>query len=275
MDITTSTTLNNGIEMPLIGLGTFQSAEGDEVEQAVRWAIEAGYRSIDTASLYGNEVGVGRGIAASGVSRDDIFVTTKVWNTDQGYTGTHAAFERSLAKLGTDYLDLYLVHWPRPLMMHETWRAMEEIYSMGAVRAIGVSNFMPHHLDQLLGHASIPPAVNQIEHHPGLQQPDVLAASTARDVTITAWAPLMKGHVNDIPALIAIADAVGATPAQVTLRWMVQRGVVAIPKSVRRERIIGNIDVFGFELTDEHMATIAGLDADDRMGPHPDIFPGS
>ena len=225
--------------------------------------------------MYGNEVGIGRAITESDVAREDIFVTSKVWNTDQGYDNTHAAFAASLERLGGSYIDLYLIHWPSRTHMADTWRAMEEIYESGAAKAIGVSNFKAHHLDELFGFANTPPAVNQIEHHPLLQQPDLIAACAERDIKVTAWAPLIRGRVNEIPELVDIGGDVGATPAQVTLRWMLENGVIIIPKSVREERIIENADLFSFELTSEHIATINSLDSGERTGPDPDQFPGT
>lgn len=274
MDISTTTTLNNGIEMPIVGLGTYKSTDGDEVT-AVKWALDAGYRAIDTASMYQNEAGISTAIAESDLAREDVFVTSKVWNSDQGYDNTLKAFASSLERLGGDYIDLYLIHWPSRAHMADTWKAMEEIYDSGAAKAIGVSNFHAHHLDELLSFANTPPAVNQVEHHPLLQQPDLLSACASHDIKITAWAPLIRGRINEIGPIVAIAAEVGATPAQVTLRWMLERGVIVIPKSVRQERIIENADLFGFELSPAHIDTINSLDANERTGPNPDQFPGT
>lgn len=275
MDISTTTTLNNGTEMPVVGLGTYLSDDGEEVQHAVQWALEAGYRAIDTASMYKNEEGIGAAVAASPIPREEIFITSKVWNSDQGYESALASCERSLERLGTDYLDLLLIHWPSRSHMADTWRAFEELVADGKVRAIGVSNFLGHHLDELLSFATIAPAVNQFEHHPYLQQPELVAKCESHDIKVTAWAPILKGRVNDIDTISSIAAEVGATPAQVTLRWMIERGVIVIPKSVRQERIAENSQLFEFALSDGHMAQLSALDRDERVGPHPDEFPGT
>ena len=275
MDISTTTLLNNGIHMPIVGLGTYKSGDGDEVGAAVRWALDAGYRAIDTASMYQNEVGIGAAVAASDVQRTDVFITSKVWNSDQGYAPTLASCAGTLERLDTDYLDLLLIHWPSRSHMADTWRAMEELVGLGKVRAIGVSNFLVHHLEELLSFATIPPAVNQVEHHPYLQQPELLAACAEHNIKVTAWAPLLKGRVNDIETIVSIADELGATPAQVTLRWMLERDVIVIPKSVRHQRILENADLFGFNLTSEQMEKLNALDRAERDGPNPDEFPGT
>ena len=269
-----SVRLNNGVEIPQLGLGTYLSDEGPEVEQAVAHALDIGYRHIDTASFYGNEEGIGRAVASSGVPRQELFITSKVWNDEQGFDETLAAVQRSLERLGTDYLDLYLVHWPRSMLMEDTWRAMEAIAATGKARAIGVSNFLPHHLDRLASFAETTPALNQVEFHPRLQSPDVVEACHARGIVLEAWSPLMRGRVFDAPEIAAAASAHGRTPAQIVLRWLLQRGIVAIPKSVRPERLRENADVFDFALTDAEMATIDAMDRNERVGPHPDVFPG-
>ncbi|MDY0341085.1 MAG: aldo/keto reductase [Coriobacteriia bacterium] len=261
--------LVNGVEMPRIGLGTYKSTEGGDVEGAVSAALELGYRSIDTASLYGNEAGIGRAIADSSVSREDVFLTSKVWNDEQGYESTLAAFSRSLQRLGTDYLDLYLVHWPRP-ETPETWRAIEHLYTDGAVRAIGVCNHLEHHLEALLTTAEIAPMVDQYEMHPWLQQPSLREYCQAHDVVVQAWAPIMRGHAVEEPVLVEIARQHDRSPAQVAIRWLLQHGVVAIPKSVHCERIAENASVFDFRLTDTEMATIDAVDRGQRFGPEPD-----
>lgn len=265
-------TLANGVEMPRLGLGTYKSAEGGDVERAVGWALEIGYRGIDTASLYGNEAGIGTAIAASGVPRDEIFLATKVWNDEQGYDATLAAFEHSLKRLGTDYLDLYLVHWPRP-EMPETWRAMERLLDEGTVRAIGVCNHLQQHLERLSATAEIPPMVNQYELHPWLQQPELLGYCEGRDIVVQAWAPLMKGRVAESAELVEIGGHHGKSAAQVAIRWLLQHGVTTIPKSVTHERIAENADVFDFALTVDEMLAIDALDRTERLGPHPDRFP--
>ncbi|MHB1137128.1 MAG: aldo/keto reductase [Coriobacteriia bacterium] len=261
--------LANGVEMPRLGLGTYKSAEGGGVEGSVLVALELGYRSIDTASLYGNEAGIGRAIAASGVAREEIFLTSKVWNDEQGYDNTLAAFSRSLERLGTDYLDLYLVHWPRA-ETPETWRAIERLYAEGAVRAIGVCNHLEHHLEALLRVAEIAPMVDQYEMHPWLQQPSLRRYCEAHGIVVEAWAPLMKGRVAEEPALVQVAERHDKSPAQVAIRWLLQHDVVTIPKSVHRERIAENASVYDFALTDADMAAVDAVDRGERFGPEPD-----
>lgn len=270
MNIASATTLNNGVKMPWLGLGVFQSKEGEEVKNAVKTALENGYRSIDTAAIYQNERGVGAAIAESEVAREDIFLTSKVWNSEQGYKTTLAAFEESLEKLQTDYLDLYLIHWPKSDLSLETWKALEELYAKGKIKAIGVSNFLVHHLENLLPHCKVVPAVNQVEFHPELIQPDLLKFCKEKGIQLEAWSPIMKGRVNDLPVLQALAVKYGKSPVQITLRWDIQKGVVTIPKSVTAERIISNADIFDFELSAEDMAKIDRLDKNSRIGPHPD-----
>lgn len=272
MNLTIESTirLNNGLEMPRLGLGVFQAGPGPEVEDAVRWALEAGYRLIDTASVYGNEAGVGRAIRASGLPREEVFLTTKVWNDDQGYDATLAAFEASLDRLAMDAVDLYLVHWPVGGTWPDTWRALETIYRQGRARAIGVSNFLVHHLEPLLEMAEVRPTVNQVEFHPRLQQPDLVAFCQQNEIVVEAWRPIMMGRVLEIPALVEIGEAHGKNAVQVTLRWMLQREAVAIPKSVHQARIEANADLFDFALSDEEMARIERLDRGERLGIHPD-----
>jgi len=259
-----------GIRMPRLGLGTFRSRDGAEVENEVTWALETGYRGIDTASMYGNEEGVGRAIASSGVPRQDLFVATKVWNDEQGYENTLAACERSLSRLGLDYVDLYLIHWPLPATMRETWRAMQKLRSQRLVGSIGVCNFLLPHLEELLAFADIPPAIDQVEHHPRLQQPALRDFRAANGVTMQAWAPLMRGAVERIPEILGIATVHDKTPAQVAIRWILQHGVTTIPKSVHRERIVENADVYDFDLSDDEMVTIDALDRGERLGRDPD-----
>jgi diketogulonate reductase-like aldo/keto reductase len=261
-----------GVEMPRLGIGTFRSAGGYEVEHEVAYALRLGYRGVDTASMYGNEEGVGRAIAQSGIPREQLFVATKVWNDEQGYDRTLAACERSLRRLGLDHVDLYLVHWPLPDLLRDTWRAMERLREDGRVRAIGVCNFLIPHVQELLSFANVPPAVDQVEHHPRLQQADLRTSLRQSGVTMQAWAPLMRGGVAQIPEILDIAKAHDRTPAQVSIRWILQHGVTTIPKSVHEARIAENADVFGFELTDQEMAIIDGLDRDERVGRHPDSF---
>jgi len=270
LTMASTVTLTGGHDMPRFGLGTYKALPGEEVAHAVEYALCNGYRSVDTASLYANEEGVGAGMRASGVSRGDTFLTTKVWNDEQGYEGTLAALDRSLDRLGTDYVDLYLVHWPIQAHLESTWRAMEALHDSGKARSIGVCNFLPHHLDLLLKLADIPPAVDQVEFHPRLQQPGLQAYAAEHDIVIEAWAPLMRGRVNDIPELVEIAQRHGKTPAQVAIRWVLELGYVVIPKSVHDDRIMENADVFDFELSDAEMSTIDTLDAGLRIGPDPD-----
>lgn len=257
--------------MPRLGVGTYKAAPGYEVTEEVRFALELGYRGVDTAALYRNEDGVGKAIAGSGIARSDLFVTTKVWNDDQGYDSTLAAFDRSLANLGLTYVDLYLIHWPTR-RTEATWKAMETILASGRTRAIGVCNFLPHHLEQLGSFASVPPAVDQVEFHPELQQPELQAYCRDHGITMQAWAPVMRGRVFHIPTLVEIGKRHGKTAAQVSIRWILQLGVTTIPKSVHRERLAENADVFDFELSAEEMAAISALDKDDRIGPHPDRY---
>ncbi|WP_277371696.1 aldo/keto reductase [Rhodococcus rhodochrous] len=266
-------TLNNGVEIPQLGFGVFQIPE-DGTTAAVSAALETGYRHIDTAAAYGNEAGVGRALADSGLSRDELFITTKVWNSDQGYDATLRAFDTSLAALGLDRLDLYLIHWPTPTrdLYADTWRALERLVVEGRLRAAGVSNFQPAHLQRLLDGSSLVPTINQIELHPGLQQSELRAFHAEHGIATEAWSPLAQGAVLDDEAITSIAGRTGKSPAQVVLRWHLQLGNVVIPKSVTPSRIRENFEVFDFELTDEDMSTIAGADRDLRTGPHPDEF---
>jgi len=264
--------LNNGVKIPWLGFGVFEVPEGEEVIQSVLWALEAGYRSIDTAKIYRNEEGVGKALKQSGVPREEIFVTTKVWNRDQGYQTTLDAFDASLKRLQLDYLDLYLIHWPVKGKYVETWRAMETIYKSGKCRAVGVSNFMIPNLEDLKASSDLVPAVNQVEYHPYLQSPELYAYCKQHGTVLEAWAPIMKGQVMQVPELIAIGEKYDKTPVQVSLRWILQKGVIAIPKSVHRERIFSNKDIYDFELSAEDMQVIAGLDRGYRTGPDPFNF---
>jgi diketogulonate reductase-like aldo/keto reductase len=247
-------------------------SDGEAVENSVRWALEAGYRHIDTASIYGNEIGVGRAIKESGIPREEIFVTTKVWNRDHGYEQALAAYDASLERLGMDYADLYLVHWPVEGTSKDTYRALETLYNEGRVRAIGVSNFLVHHLEDLLADVSIVPMLNQVEFHPWLQQPDLQALCREQNIRLEAWRPIMMGKVNDIPELIDLGNKYGKSPVQITLRWMIQRGVVTIPKSAQQLRIQSNADIFDFEINPNDMLLIDSLDQQERIGEDPDNF---
>ncbi|GED51184.1 MULTISPECIES: aldo/keto reductase [Brevibacillus] len=266
-----TTVLNNGIKMPWLGLGVWKVKEGDEVQRAILSAIETGYRAIDTAAVYGNEAGVGDAIRDSGIARDQLFITTKVWNSDQGYETTLKAFDESMKKLRLDYLDLYLVHWPVQGKYLDTWKALEKLYRDGYVRAIGVSNFHVHHLEDLKQNSEIVPAVDQVEYHPLLTQKELLAYCKENGIQMEAWSPLMQGNL-DQPVLVEIGQKYGKSPAQVILRWDLQNGVVTIPKSVTPERIRQNADVFDFTLTVEEMEQISRLNQNKRFGPDPDNF---
>lgn len=266
--------LNNGVEMPQLGFGVWQVPD-DEAERAVAAALEAGYRSIDTAASYGNEEGTGKAIAASGLPREDVFVTTKLGNGDHGYDSALRAFDASLEKLGLDYIDLYLIHWPLPSRGEytDTYKAFEKLYADGRARAIGVSNFLPEHLRQLTAQTSVVPAVNQIELHPHLQQREAREFHAERGIATEAWSPLGQGKgLLEVPAVVAIARKHGRTPAQIVLRWHVQLGNIAIPKSVTPSRIKENIEVFDFSLDDEDLAAISALNEDRRLGPDPATF---
>ena len=264
--------LNNGIEIPQLGFGVWR-VPSSATRRAVATALEAGYRHIDTAKLYGNEDGVGATVRASGLERDAVFVTSKVWNSDQGYDATLRAFDATMDRLGFDVLDLYLIHWPRPAAgtATDTWQAMERLYADGRIRAIGVSNFRPEDLRRLLDTADVVPTVNQVELHPYLQQTDTRAANDAAGIATEAWAPIAKGGdlLRD-PVVTGLAEKHERTPAQVVLRWHLQLDTIVIPKSVTPSRIAENIDVFDFDLDAEDMAAMAGLDREGRTGPHPD-----
>ncbi|MFF3742663.1 aldo/keto reductase [Streptomyces kronopolitis] len=269
-----SITLNNGIAMPQLGYGVWQ-IEDDQAFTAVGQALDAGYRSIDTAAIYGNEEGTGKALAASGLPREELFVTTKLWNGDQGYDATLQAFDTSLTKLGLEYVDLYLIHWPLPSRdtYVDTYKALEKIQADGRARAIGVSNFLPGHLERLLGETSVVPAVNQIELHPQFQQAESRAFHARHGIATEAWSPLGQGKgLLEHAALAELAAKHGKTPAQVVLRWHLQLGNVVIPKSVTPSRIAENIDVFDFSLDDADLATLAALDSGNRLGPDPATF---
>ena len=271
-----STTLHNGVKMPWFGLGVFKVEEGAELENAVSTAIKHGYRSIDTAAIYENEAGVGRGIGQglkdAAIDRAELFVTSKVWNADLGYESTLAAYETSLTKLGLDYLDLYLIHWPVEGKFKEAWRALETLYIQGKVKAIGVSNFQIHHLEELMKDAEIKPMVNQVEYHPRLTQLELRDYCKQMGIQLEAWAPLMQGQLFDNALLQEIAASYNKSVAQIILRWDLQNGVVTIPKSTKDARIVANSEVFDFELTLEDMERISSLNENHRVGPDPDNF---
>jgi diketogulonate reductase-like aldo/keto reductase len=265
--------LSNGVEIPALGLGVYRSRPGDETRAAVEAALELGYRHVDTARVYGNEADVGAALAASGIPRDAVFLTTKLWNDDHGYDATLRACDASLRRLGVERVDLYLVHWPVPGLRRETWRAMERLLADGKARAIGVSNYTVRHLEELLASAKIPPAVNQVELHPFLSQRDLLAFCRSRGIQVEAYAPLVKARRMKHPALRSVAAKHGRTPAQVLVRWSLQRGLVVIPKSVRAERIRENADVFGFALDAEDLAVLDALDEGFRTSWDPTDVP--
>jgi diketogulonate reductase-like aldo/keto reductase len=271
-DIKGGYTLYNGVHMPYFGLGVYLSKDGTEVINSVKWALEAGYRHIDTAAIYGNENGVGQGIRESGIPREDIFLVSKVWNSDQGYESTLKAFDESLHRLKTDYLDLYLIHWPVKGKYKETWKALEYLYRQNRIRAIGVSNFLQHHLEDLLTEASVVPMVNQMEFHPYLAQPALVSFCESHKIQYEAWSPLMQGHVFGVEVFKSMAAKYHKTIAQIVLRWDLQKGVVTIPKSSKKDRIIDNANIFDFELSDVDMAILDGLDRGKRFGPDPDTF---
>ncbi|WP_328906853.1 aldo/keto reductase [Streptomyces sp. NBC_00234] len=269
-----SLTLNNGVDMPQLGFGVWQVPD-DEAEKAVATAIESGYRSIDTAAIYANEVGTGKAVAASGVARDELFVTTKLWNSEQGYDTTLRAFDASLDKLGLDYVDLYLIHWPLPVKdaYVDTYKALEKIHADGRAKSIGVSNFLPAHLERLIAETSVVPVINQVELHPQLQQAELRAFHARHGIATEAWSPLGQGKgLLEVPTVLAIARKHDRTPAQVVLRWHIQTGNVVIPKSVTPSRIVENLDVFGFELDADDLAAFAALDEGKRLGPDPAEF---
>jgi diketogulonate reductase-like aldo/keto reductase len=264
--------LENGVPMPQLGLGVWKSGNGEELQTALTKAFEIGYRHIDTAAFYFNEEGVGRAIQDSGIDRSEFFVTTKLWNEDHGYEKALAAFDLSLEKLGVSYVDLYLIHWPVRGKFVETWKAMENIYASGRAKAIGVSNFMQHHLEELLATVSIKPMVNQVEHHPYLVQPALKNFCDAHNIVMEAWSPLMQGHVFEVPFLAELAQKYKKTIAQIVLRWNIQKDIVVIPKSIHPERLAENFAIWDFEITPEDMQAIDSLDGNKRFGPDPDLF---
>lgn len=267
-------TLNDGRALPQVGLGVWRTP-ADAAAAVVRTALEAGYRAVDTAAIYGNEAGVGEGIRASGLPRDQVFVTTKLWNESQGYDRALRAFDKSLERLGLDHVDLYLIHWPCPQqeLYLESWKALIRLREDGRARSIGVSNFAPEHLDRLIQETGVVPAVNQIELHPRFQQKSLRSANAAAGVLTESWSPLGQGQILEDPVIVSLAARHGVTPAQVVIRWHVQLGLAVIPKSVTPARIIQNLDVFDFELDADDMAAMASLDAaEGRIGPDPASF---
>lgn len=264
--------LHNGVQMPYLGLGTYQSDNDQEVIDAVRNALDFGYRHIDTATLYENEEGVGKGIMESVVNRSDIFVVTKVWNADQGYESTLRAFDKSLENLSVDYIDLYLIHWPVKGKYKETWKAMEKLYLEKRIRAIGVSNFLQHHLEDLMEGSAVKPMVNQMEFHPYVVRQDLIDFCETNKIQYGAWSPFMQGKLFTLDICNQLSKKYGKTPAQIILRWNLQKGVYTIPKSSKMERIASNTNIFDFELSVEEVTYLDSLDRNERIGPDPDNF---
>ena len=266
MDIGPTVTLNNGVEMPSLGFGTFRLEEGGQVRDSVLRALEAGYRLIDTASMYGNEREIGEAVRESGIPREEVFVTTKLWNTDHGYDRAKASFEESFSKLDLGYIDLYLVHWPVEGLRMDSWSAMEALVAGGRCRAIGFSNYMVSHLEELMESSSVVPAVNQIQLNPYCFQQEVLNFCLAHGIAVQAYCPLARAERLDDPGLSEIASRYDKTPAQVLIRWSVQHGAVPIPKSSNRERIFENADIFDFSITTADMETLDSLDEELHVG---------
>ena len=266
-------TLNNGNTIEQLGLGVYKVAQTEAVN-LMREAIEVGYRRIDTAALYGNEAEVGQGIRESGIDREDIFVTTKIWNDRQGYDESLKAIDESLKRLDLGYLDMLLIHWPSPSqdLYLQTWKAFEKVLAAGLVRNIGVSNFQPNHLERLIANSEVKPTINQVELHPFFQQVEVRAANACHNVLTEAWSPLARAGKNDNPVIADIADATGKTPTQVIIRWHLQLGNLVIPKTTHRARLEENFNVFDFELSTDQMVQLAKLDEGLRLGPNPDEF---
>ncbi|HAF78804.1 MAG TPA: aldo/keto reductase [Maribacter sp.] len=271
-DLTGAFTLHNGVQMPYLGLGTYQSDNDQEVVNAVKSALEIGYRHIDTAAIYKNEEGVGKGIRESGIDRKEIFLVSKVWNEDQGYDETLKAFDASLKRLGVDYLDLYLIHWPVSGKYKETWRALEYLYAQKKIMAIGVSNFLKHHLEDILQDCKVVPMVNQMEFHPHLVQQDLIDFCAAKGIQYESWSPFMQGKVFELDICADLAKKYNKSVAQIILRYNLQKGIVAIPKSVHAKRIAANAEIFDFELSSEDISFLDGLETGERIGPDPDNF---
>ena len=271
-DIHGKITLSNGVKMPYLGLGVYKSKDGKEVKNAINYALDAGYRLIDTASFYANEEGVGEAIKNSNINREELFITTKVWNDDQGYENTLKAFEISRQKLNLDYIDLYLIHWPVPNVLEETWQALEKLYKDGKVKAIGVCNCLQHQLETIKESGTIMPMVLQNEFHPKLVQQELIDYCKKENIQYQAWSPLMRGRILENKILAKIAEKHHKSIAQVIIRWDLQKGVLTIPKSVHQKRIIENANIFDFELTAEEIKNIDALHNDERTGAHPDHF---
>lgn len=263
-------TLHNGVKMPQLGFGVFKVKNGNETVESVKKAVEVGYRAIDTAAIYENEEGVGQAIRECGVPREELFITSKVWNTEQGYDTTLKAFEDSLNRLGMEYLDLYLIHWPGKDKYLETWRALEKLYKDGKVKSIGVSNFHVHHLENLLANSEVKPVVNQIELHPLLTQVELRDYCAKHEIKVESWSPLGRGNLLEEPTINHIAKKHGKSPAQVLIRWHLQHDLVVIPKSITPSRIKENAQVFDFSLSLNEMNQIDALNKTERFGSNPD-----
>ncbi|MCK2019310.1 aldo/keto reductase [Peribacillus frigoritolerans] len=263
-------TLHNGVKMPQLGFGVFKVKNGNETVESVKKAVEVGYRAIDTAAIYENEEGVGQAIRECGVPREELFITSKVWNTEQGYETTLKAFEDSLNRLGLEYLDLYLIHWPGKDKYLETWRALEKLYKDGKVKSIGVSNFHVHHLENLLANSEVKPVVNQIELHPLLTQVELRDYCAKHEIKVESWSPLGRGNLLEEPTINHIAKKHGKSPAQVLIRWHLQHDLVVIPKSITPSRIKENAQVFDFSLSLNEMNQIDALNKNERFGSNPD-----
>jgi len=272
ISLDTKVKLNNGVEMPIFGLGTYQARKG-EAQEAVLQALKIGYRLIDTASMYGNEEDVGEALRKSGLPREEVFITTKLWNSDHGFKKALAAFEESRKRLGLDYIDLYLIHWPVEGIRSETWKAMEKLLEEGTCRAVGVSNYLTWHLEELLNHSKTIPAVNQVEFHPYLYLKDLQDFCRSHDIQLESYSPLTKGVKLDDPKLAAIALKYSKTPAQILIRWVLQKGVIVIPKSSRKERIEENADVFDFTISSEDMNALDSFHQNFRSSWDPSRIP--
>ncbi|WP_434402117.1 aldo/keto reductase [Planococcus sp. 11815] len=270
LTIESTKTLHNGVEMPRFGLGVYKMTDKEAAVEAMVKAIQTGYKAIDTATVYDNEAEVGEAIRAGGVKREELFITSKVWNTDQGYDQTLRAFEASLKRLDMDYLDLYLTHWAIPDTFEETYRAIERLYDEKLIRAAGVSNHQQHHLEKILAKANTKPMVNQIELHPQLTQESLREFCAAQDIAVTSWSPLARGRLLEDPVLSEIGEKHGKSIAQTIIRWHLQNDLIVIPKSVTPSRIVENADVFDFELSEEELKQISALNQDWRSGTHPD-----
>lgn len=271
MDINSFTVLNNGVKMPWVGFGTFKIKDENTAISSVKEALRLGYRHIDTAAIYGNEEAVGQAIKESEVKREDIFLTSKLWNSEHDYDRALKAFDESLKKLGTDYLDLYLIHWPGK-SNKDAWKALEKLYKDGRIKAIGVSNFKVHHLEELVNECDIVPTVNQVEYHPEYPQTELHEFCKKHKIQLEAWGPLMQGKIFEIPLMKELSDKYGKTISQIALKWDLQMGVVTIPKSSTKARIKENMDLYDFEISEEDMKKIAELNIGKRIGPDPDLI---